>query len=68
MPPSFYISMPLRDLAADTLGFYRQIGVEAVTAPARYSETPSDAPVRPLVPPPRKAAAYMRALRHRSAP
>lgn len=54
MPPSFYISMPLRDLAADTLGFYRQIGVEAVTVPARYGETPSGVPVRPLVPPPQK--------------
>ena len=54
MPASFYISMPLRDLAAETLGFYRQIGVEAVTVPARYSEEPAGVPVRPLVPPPQK--------------
>lgn len=45
------ISLPLPDLSAVRLRFYRQIGVEAVTVPRRYRETHTGRSPKPLVPP-----------------
>jgi mannonate dehydratase len=43
------------DVSAETLRFYRQIGVEEVAMPARYVDTPR--PSRPHVPPPQTGPA-----------
>jgi len=48
------ISKGLGNLAAATLGFYRQIGVEEVQVPARFN---TNINLRPLVPPTQKKAA-----------
>ena len=50
----FKISKGLGNLAAATLGFYRQIGVEEVQVPARFN---TNINMRPLVPPTQKKAA-----------
>ena len=50
----FKISKGLGNLAAATLGFYRQIGVEEVQVPARGN---TNINLRPLVPPTQKKAA-----------
>jgi mannonate dehydratase len=44
------ISMPVRDLAEETLRFCRQIGVEGVSIPGRYVGERVGGPARPLVP------------------
>ena len=44
------ISMPVRDLAEETLRFCRQIGVEGVSIPGRYAIEKTGGPARPLVP------------------
>ncbi len=49
----FRISMPLPDLSEERLRFLRQIGVEAVTIPARYSTEPVEPSGHQLVPPAR---------------
>ena len=50
----FKISKGLGNLAAETLSFYRQIGVEEVQVPARYN---TNVNLRPLVPPTQRKAA-----------
>ena len=47
---SIRVNMPLRDLSAERLNFYRQIGVEEATMPSHYSAEFKEGPVRPLVP------------------
>lgn len=53
----FGISMPLPDLSEERLRFLRQIGVEAVTIPARYSTEPIEPSGHLLVPPAQKSPA-----------
>lgn len=48
-----HIHAALPNLAENTLKYYRQIGIEYVTMPARYSESGAS---RPLVPPAQKSA------------
>ena len=50
MTDGIRISLPLIDLSEERLKFYRQIGVEEVTMPARYTTEVRARPVRPLVP------------------
>jgi len=45
------VGMRLGELSEGTLRFYRQIGVEAVELPQRYSTDPPARPVAPLLPP-----------------
>jgi mannonate dehydratase len=49
VPGRIKIGKGLADVSAETLRFYRQIGVEEVSMPARYVDTPR--PSRPHVPP-----------------
>ena len=53
--PDFKISMPVRDLSEQRLRFLRQIGVEAVAVPARYSTRLDGGMGGLLVPPAQKA-------------
>ena len=51
-PPGIRIGKGLGDVSEETLGFFKQIGVESVWMPSRLNERRGTAPtVRPLVPP-----------------
>ena len=50
--PRLLIGKEIGDVAESTLRFFRQIGVEAIGMPSRYSTRPGSNPtIRPLIPP-----------------